>query len=40
MTINKAQGQSITNVGIDLHTPVFFYGHFTLLFLAALLPIE
>jgi len=26
MTINKAQGQSIINVGIDLHTPVFSHG--------------
>jgi len=26
MTINKAQGQSITNIAIDLHTPVFSHG--------------
>jgi ATP-dependent DNA helicase PIF1 len=26
MTINKAQGQSITNVGIDICTPVFSHG--------------
>ena len=26
MTINKAQGQSIINIGIDLHTPVFSHG--------------
>ena len=26
MTINKAQGQSIANVGIDLRTPVFAHG--------------
>jgi ATP-dependent DNA helicase PIF1 len=26
MTINKSQGQSIMNVGIDLHTPVFAHG--------------
>ena len=25
MTINKAQGQSIINVGIDLRSPVFFH---------------
>jgi hypothetical protein len=26
MTINKSQGQSIVNVGIDLHNPVFSHG--------------
>jgi hypothetical protein len=26
MTINKSQGQSIINVGTDLHTPVFSHG--------------
>ena len=26
MTINKAQGQSVKNVGIDLRTPVFTHG--------------
>ena len=26
MTINKAQGQFIVNVGIDLRTPVFSHG--------------
>jgi hypothetical protein len=26
MTINKAQAQSIINIGIDLHTPVFSHG--------------
>ena len=26
MTINKSQGQSIINVGIDLHNPVFSHG--------------
>ncbi|KAF9461335.1 hypothetical protein BDZ94DRAFT_1372388, partial [Collybia nuda] len=26
MTINKAQGQSVTNVGLDLHTVVFTHG--------------
>ena len=26
MTINKSQGQSIINVGIDLHSPVFSHG--------------
>ena len=26
MTINKSQGQSIINVGIDLHCPVFSHG--------------
>src|SRR5712672_1256311 len=26
MTINKAQGQSVKYVGIDLHTPVFSHG--------------
>ncbi len=26
MTINKSQGQSVTYVGLDLHTPVFSYG--------------
>ncbi|KAI8555142.1 hypothetical protein RHMOL_Rhmol05G0151400 [Rhododendron molle] len=26
MTINKAQGQSIKFVGVDLHTPVFSHG--------------
>ena len=26
MTINKSQGQSVANVGLDLHTPVFSHG--------------
>ncbi|EJT96831.1 hypothetical protein DACRYDRAFT_59976, partial [Dacryopinax primogenitus] len=26
MTINKAQGQSVTNVGLDLCIPVFSHG--------------
>jgi hypothetical protein len=26
MTINKSQGQSVTHVGLDLHTPVFSHG--------------
>jgi ATP-dependent DNA helicase PIF1 len=26
MTVNKAQGQSIINIGIDLHVPVFSHG--------------
>ncbi len=26
MTINKSQGQSVTYVGLDLHTPVFSHG--------------
>ncbi|KIO01662.1 hypothetical protein M404DRAFT_149372 [Pisolithus tinctorius Marx 270] len=26
MTINKSQGQSVKNVGIDLHSPVFSHG--------------
>jgi ATP-dependent exoDNAse (exonuclease V) alpha subunit len=26
MTINKSQGQSIVNVGIDVRTPVFSHG--------------
>ena len=26
MTINKSQGQSVANVGLDLHTPVFPHG--------------
>ena len=26
MTITKSQGQSVANVGLDLHTPVFFHG--------------
>ena len=40
MTINKAQGQSIKYVGIDLCTPVFLMVSSMLLFLAALLQIE
>ena len=28
MTINKAQGQSLEHVGLDLHTPVFTHGQF------------
>ncbi|KAG2750977.1 hypothetical protein P692DRAFT_201710320 [Suillus brevipes Sb2] len=26
MTINKAQGQSVKHVGVDLHMPVFTHG--------------
>ena len=26
MIINKSQGQSVANVGLDLHTPVFSHG--------------
>ena len=26
MTINKAQGQTVQHVGLDLHTPVFSHG--------------
>ncbi len=26
MTINKSQGQSVTYVGLDLHTPIFSHG--------------
>ena len=26
MTINKSQGQSVANVGLDFHTPVFSHG--------------
>ena len=26
MTINKSQGQSVTHMGLDLHTPVFSHG--------------
>jgi hypothetical protein len=26
MTINKAQGQTLTHIGIDLHKPVFSHG--------------
>ena len=26
MTVNKAQGQSIINIGIDLHVPIFSHG--------------
>lgn len=26
MTINKSQGQSVKNIGINLHTPVFTHG--------------
>jgi len=40
MTINKSQGQSIVNVGIDLRNPVFSHGQLMLLFLDALLQIE
>jgi hypothetical protein len=28
MTINKAQGQSVNHVGLDLRTPVFTHGQF------------
>ena len=28
MTINKAQGQSLQHVGLDLQTPVFAHGQF------------
>ena len=28
MTINKSQGQSVKNVGLDLRTPVFTHGQF------------
>ena len=28
MTINKAQGQSLQHVGLDLWTPVFTHGQF------------
>ena len=28
MTINKAQGQSLEHVGLDLRTPVFTHGQF------------
>ena len=28
MTINKAQGQSLQHVGLDLQTPVFTHGQF------------
>jgi len=36
MTINKAQGQSIINVGIDLRTPIFSHGQLYVALLAAL----
>jgi hypothetical protein len=26
MTVNKSQGQSLRNVGLDLRTPVFLHG--------------
>ena len=26
MTVNKAQGQSIINIGINLRIPIFFHG--------------
>ena len=28
MTINRAQGQSLQHVGLDLRTPVFTHGQF------------
>lgn len=28
MTINKSQGQSVKNVSLDLHSPVFTHGQF------------
>ena len=28
MTVNKAQGQSLKHVGLDLRTPVFTHGQF------------
>ena len=32
MTINKAQGQSLQKVGINLRQPVFIYGQFYVAF--------
>ena len=28
MSVNKAQGQSLKSVGLDLHSPVFTHGQF------------
>jgi hypothetical protein len=28
MSINKAQGQSLKNIGLDLYSPVFTHGQF------------
>jgi hypothetical protein len=38
MTINKAQGQTVKCVGIDLHKPVFSHGQLYVAFSCATTP--